>query len=204
MHLWLLIAHALTVNLNVHCCVVSLFAPIQMTGLNDCGKSTLMYKVVTNHSEIAITIPTIGFVLETAPLRRPYNFELMTYPCGGHNRRLARVIARHVAVGTAAIVFVVDSADRDTFEQAREEMEAMLNSDVYLHLPLLVLANKADLPTAASTAEVARALGVDRVFDRDFAVRACSAATGEGVASALSWVAECIAKGKGTAKHTVV
>lgn len=48
--------------------------------------------------------------------------------------------------------------------------------------PLLVLANKQDLPGAAQPAEVAQALGLTRkISGRQYAIRECCALHGQGV-----------------------
>ncbi len=56
--------------------------------------------------------------------------------------------------GVQAIVYVVDSADHDTFEQARQELHDLLAKPSLARIPLLVLGNKNDLPDALSTNQI--------------------------------------------------
>jgi signal recognition particle receptor subunit beta len=46
------------------------------------------------------------------------------------------------------VIFVVDSADRDRIEVSKQELELMLQEEELKSVPLLVLANKQDLPNA--------------------------------------------------------
>lgn len=55
--------------------------------------------------------------------------------------------------------------------------------------PLLVLANKRDLPTALAPAEVAAALRLDGVRGRPWHVAPASALSGDGVDAGLDWLA---------------
>ena len=56
--------------------------------------------------------------------------------------------------GVQAIVYVVDSADHDTFDQARQELHDLLAKPSLARIPLLVLGNKNDLPDALSTNQI--------------------------------------------------
>lgn len=48
----------------------------------------------------------------------------------------------------------MDSADHDTFEQARQELHDLLAKPSLARIPLLVLGNKNDLPDALSTNQI--------------------------------------------------
>lgn len=56
--------------------------------------------------------------------------------------------------GVQAIVFVLDAADQDTVEQARNELLELLAKPSLRGIPLLVLGNKNDIPGALSTGEI--------------------------------------------------
>ena len=46
------------------------------------------------------------------------------------------------------MVFVVDSADRERIEYSRQELDIMLQEEELKGVPVLILANKQDLPGA--------------------------------------------------------
>lgn len=56
--------------------------------------------------------------------------------------------------GVQAIVFVIDAADADLLEQARSELQSLLQKPSLQSIPLLVLGNKNDIPGALSTGEL--------------------------------------------------
>lgn len=57
---------------------------------------------------------------------------------------------RHYFQGTTAIIYVVDSNDRERIGDAKEELDKMLCEEEIQDVPLLVIANKQDLPNAMS------------------------------------------------------
>ena len=56
--------------------------------------------------------------------------------------------------GVQAIVFVIDAADADSLEQARNELQSLLQKPSLQGIPLLVLGNKNDIAGALSTGEL--------------------------------------------------
>ena len=70
---------------------------------------------------------------------------------------------------TDAIIYVVDSSDKSRISTNRYELwETFIKSHKLLPCPLLVLANKQDLPTAISGAEVFEKLKLHEINDRPF------------------------------------
>jgi ADP-ribosylation factor protein 1 len=65
---------------------------------------------------------------------------------GGQDK--IRPLWRHYFQNTQAIIFVVDSNDRERCSEAREELQRMLNEDELRDALLLVFANKQDLPVS--------------------------------------------------------
>lgn len=59
-----------------------------------------------------------------------------------------------------AIVFVVDANDRGRFPEAKRDLDSLFCSEETQNIPLLILGNKNDLPTAGSKEEVEYALGL--------------------------------------------
>ncbi|KAL3907153.1 MAG: hypothetical protein SGPRY_010280 [Prymnesium sp.] len=59
-----------------------------------------------------------------------------------------------------AIVFLVDSHDRERFPEAKKELDGLLGSEDLAEVPFLVLGNKIDMGRAASEDELRIALGL--------------------------------------------
>ncbi|XP_010898041.2 ADP-ribosylation factor-like protein 14 [Esox lucius] len=160
-------------------------AQIVMLGLDGSGKSTLLYKL--KYNECVITVPTVGFnveMLETEA-RGP---GLTVWDVGGQQRM--RPYWKHHYQGTGAVVFVVDSWDRRRLEEARKELHTVLKNVSLKRVPLVILANKQDLPGAANPQEVIHRLDLRRVCEnRDWFVQPCCGRTGVGLEEGFRMVA---------------
>ena len=86
------------------------------------------------------------------------NVEFQCWDIGGQDK--LRTLWRHYYDGSHAVIFVVDSADRDRIEEAQETLQTMLSSEELKDAVLLVYANKQDLPGAMTTPEVVDKLGL--------------------------------------------
>ncbi|CAK5267257.1 unnamed protein product, partial [Mycena citricolor] len=88
---------------------------------------------------------------------------------------------RHYYQNTQALVFVVDSNDRERVGIARDELRDAL---------VLVYANKQDLPHAMSTAELTDQLALHTLRSRKWYIQATCATTGEGMYEGLDWLTQ--------------
>merc|ERR1712063_158936 len=132
---------------------------ILMVGLDAAGKTTILYKLKLG--EVVTTIPTIGFNVETVEYK---NISFTVWDVGGQDK--IRPLWRHYYQGTQGLIFVVDSNDRDRVEDAREELDKMINEDEMRDAVLLVFANKQDLPNAMPAAEITEKLGLHNLRNR--------------------------------------
>lgn len=57
-----------------------------------------------------------------------------------------RPLWRHYYAGTQGLIYVIDCADRDRFDEARQELHRIINDREMRDVVLLVFANKQDLP----------------------------------------------------------
>ena len=90
--------------------------------------------------------------------------------------------------------FVVDSNDRDRINEAREELQLMLNEDELKDAVLLVLANKQDLPNAMNAAEITEKMGLHSIRNRPWFIQATCATTGDGLYEGLEWLSNQVGK----------
>jgi GTP-binding protein SAR1 len=80
------------------------------------------------------------------------------FDMGGHEQ--AREIWRNYYAEVNAIIFMVDASDIDRLSEAKKELDGLLSDDSLSHVPVLVLGNKIDLPTAASEDFLRSAIGL--------------------------------------------
>ncbi|CAE7818865.1 unnamed protein product [Symbiodinium sp. CCMP2456] len=154
---------------------------ILMVGLDAAGKTTILYKLKLG--EVVTTIPTIGFNVETVEYK---NLSFTVWDVGGQDK--IRPLWRHYYQGTNGLIYVVDSNDRDRIEDAREELNKMLNEDEMRDAVLLVFANKQDLPNAMTAAEVTEKLGLHNLRHRQWFIQSACATTGDGLYEGLDWL----------------
>eukprot|EP01006_Ploeotia_vitrea_P018791 TRINITY_DN50559_c0_g1_i1.p1 TRINITY_DN50559_c0_g1~~TRINITY_DN50559_c0_g1_i1.p1 ORF type:complete len:203 (-),score=8.78 TRINITY_DN50559_c0_g1_i1:61-669(-) len=156
---------------------------ILQLGLDAAGKTTILYRLKLSDLLTDLPPPTIGFSVEEVQYK---NFKLITWDIGGRCRM--RPLWKHYFTGVDALIFVVDSNDRDRIDTAREELEKLLDDDQLKAVPILVWANKQDLPSALSAGEVVDKLGLHRVQNRQWFVQASVATTGDGLVEGLDWL----------------
>lgn len=107
-----------------------------------------------------------------------------------------RPLWRHYYQNTQGIIFVVDSADTARLDSegdgAKEELERMLSSSELDGVPLLVFANKQDMPRAAKPADIAAKLGLAKLRNRQWYIQGSCAAQGEGLFEGLEWLSKTV------------
>lgn len=159
---------------------------IVMVGLDAAGKTTILYKLKLG--EVVTTIPTIGFNVETVEYK---NINFTVWDVGGQDK--IRPLWRHYYQQTQALIFVVDSNDRERLPTARDELHKMLNEDELRDAILLVFANKQDLPNAVAAAELTEQLSLPSLRNRKWYIQACVGTTGEGLYEGLDWLSAEVA-----------
>ena len=155
---------------------------ILMIGLDNAGKTTVLYKLKLG--EVVTTLPTIGFNVETVEYK---HISFTVWDVGGQTK--IRPLWQHYFENTDAVIFVVDSSDKERMEEAREELESILQDDRIRNASLLVFSNKVDMPGSLTTSEVTDKLGLHKHRAREWFIQATCAVTGEGIVDGLEWLA---------------
>ncbi|TSK13227.1 ADP-ribosylation factor-like protein 1 [Bagarius yarrelli] len=179
---------------------------ILILGLDGAGKTTILYRLQVG--EVVTTIPTIGFNVETVTYK---NLKFQVWDLGGQTS--IRPYWRCYYSNTDAVIYVVDSSDRDRMGISKSELVAMLEVEkiptqvlhrdhvalfsfkVILFLQeeelkkaiLVVFANKQDMEQAMTPTEVANSLGLPALKDRKWQIFKTSATKGTGLDEAMEW-----------------
>lgn len=154
-----------------------------MVGLDAAGKTTILYKLKLG--EVVTTIPTIGFNVESVEYK---NIKFTMWDIGGQDK--IRLLWRYYYNNVEGIIFVIDSNHKERIEDAREEIHKLLGEEELKGAPLLVLANKQDLPGAMTTTEIAEATGLHGINDRQWYIQASCATTGDGLYEGMDWLSK--------------
>lgn len=139
-------------------------------------------------NEQVTTIPTIGFNVETVSPVKGVTFTV--WDVGGQEK--IRALWQHYFANSQGLLFIVDSADAARMAEAGDELFSIIKSPDMRGVPVVVVANKQDLPGALSTSQVADQLGLDQVRDRKWHVQGACAKTGDGIYEAMGEMARLV------------
>ena len=158
-----------------------------LLGLDNAGKTTLLHRLRT------------GDIKHFPPTDRPYQsdkftFQSLTFQAwdlGGHEA--VRHIWEDYACECSAVIFLVDATDVNRIEEAGFELDALIGEKLVEGIPIAVLFNKCDLPTAISSKDICQRMNYDELVkmhgeDKVSAFR-ISVLRGEGYQQAFRWVA---------------
>jgi len=159
-----------------------LFGPkesrILMLGLDGAGKTTILYKFKLN--KVVATIPTIGFNVETLQYK---NISFTVWDIGGSTKTW-----RYHYTNTKGLIFVIDTNDRLSINDAKEELMRLLYEDELRNAVLLIFANKQDLPNAMNSLELTETLGLNKLKNGNWFIQSACATNGDGLYEGLDWL----------------
>jgi ADP-ribosylation factor protein 1 len=132
-----------------------------LLGLDASGKTTMLYRLKHRKDEIVTTIPTIGFNVETVTINRAVDCKC--WDVGGCDKLYA--LWRYYLDDIDFLMFMFDSNDIERSDAAAEELHRTLQQPQLKErcntgkpIPILIFANKQDLPNAKSALEVVNLL----------------------------------------------
>ena len=163
---------------------------VAFAGLDGAGKSTLA-SALRAPNELTQIVPTIGLVVNKM---RHRGVDLMVWDLGGQ-QRFRDDWFNHVR-GCGALIFVVDVTDSARLAEARQALFQLLEDPVVGSLPLLVLANKADLlaPIDRASEEIrgwpmlVQELSLDTLEDVNWCILGVSATRQSNLDKILRWL----------------
>jgi ADP-ribosylation factor-like protein 1 len=171
--------------------IYSLFGSKQMRililGLDNAGKTTILYHLKAPGDAPQQTIPTIGFNVETLTHK---NIKFQVWDLGGQTS--IRPYWRCYYPNTDAIIYVVDSTDKDRLPVAKQELWSLLEEADLKDAILLIFANKQDVAGALDAAAISQQLGLTNIKKRQYSIQATSALKGEGLFEGFDWLSTCI------------
>lgn len=138
-----------------------------MLGLDNSGKTTILKKL--SDEDISHIMPTQGFNIKTL---QHDSFKLNVWDVGGKicqlfksyivpfktiittGQKSIRPYWKNYFDQTDALIYVIDSADKKRMEETGVELKQLLEEEKLQNVPLLIFANKQDLLSAMTPAEV--------------------------------------------------
>ncbi|NXW45105.1 ARL11 protein, partial [Nyctiprogne leucopyga] len=161
-------------------------ARVVMLGLDFAGKSTLLYKLKSGQA--VETCPTVGFNVES--LQTPCHVSFTLWDVGGQGS--LRASWPDYLEDTNTLIFVLDSTDTARLPEAAAALEEALSHPSMAGVPVLLLANKQDVPGALAPAELGERLRRGQLVGHRWVLQGCSAHTGQGLQEALAILGELL------------
>jgi len=171
---------------------------VLILGVHKAGKTTLLEKLKSiylkgeglPHDRV---VPTVGLNIGRI---EDANVKLVFWDLGGQPG--LRTIWEKYYDEAHAIVYVIDSASASTFEDAKSALEKVLRHEDLQDAPLLIFANKQDLPAAVTEEELDRHLHLKEFDERPYMFVAGSAYDGTGIKLGIDWLVEEMGKSRRT------
>uniref|UniRef100_A0A7N0U9K5 ADP-ribosylation factor n=2 Tax=Kalanchoe fedtschenkoi TaxID=63787 RepID=A0A7N0U9K5_KALFE len=164
---------------------------IVMLGLDAAGKTTTLYRL--QPGKALTTIPTVGFNVEAIQYDK---VKFVVWDVGARER--ISPLWRHYFVDMDALIYVVDSADRERIGTAKAEFQTIISLPYVLNCVILVLANKQDEKGAMTPEEVGDGLGLMELKNPKWHIQGSCAISGDGLCEGLDWLACTVKEMKNT------
>lgn len=133
--------------------------------------------------------PTVGLNIARCVIDR---INLVFWDLGG--QRSLRKLWEQYYGEAHGLLFVVDAADRERIDEARETLQQLLDNPELAGIPLLVFANKQDAAGALSAHEVQARFGLQQAdgSSQPQNVLGSTAIRGEGIEEGVRWLVETL------------
>jgi len=155
---------------------------LTLIGLQNSGKTTIVNVVATGQFNEDM-IPTVGFNMKKVTKG---NVSIKLWDIGGQPR--FRSMWERYCRGVNAIVFVVDSADPEKFDNAKKELQDLISKPQLQGIPLLILGNKNDLPESVGAEEIIKIMDLEAIQGRDVCCYSISAKNNVNIDRVLEWL----------------
>ncbi|QPG73899.1 hypothetical protein FOA43_001214 [Brettanomyces nanus] len=166
---------------------------VLILGLDNAGKTTLLEEVksqyITSYKKLPPSriLPTMGQNVATIKVNK---VNLKFWDVGGQDT--LRELWDEYYEKAHAIVFVIDSCDKDRLVECSNALTKIVTNDLAEGLPILMLANKQDLdsPDKMELADIKEIFNpiAANLNARDSRVLPVSAITGDGVKDSIDWL----------------
>ena len=115
---------------------IMLETKVLLLGTDCVGKTRFLYKLKLN--EDVITIPTIGFNVETIPYK---DRQIIMWDLGGGDK--IKVLWKHYFEAVKCIIFMIDISKKERMEEYINAFKGLTNiEDKYKNIPIVIFGNK--------------------------------------------------------------
>eukprot|EP00118_Oscarella_pearsei_P005602 m.25826 g.25826 ORF g.25826 m.25826 type:complete len:187 (+) comp28985_c0_seq1:1503-2063(+) len=155
---------------------------LTLVGLQNSGKTTFVNVIASGHFNEDM-IPTVGFNMRKVTKG---NVTIKLWDIGGQPR--FRSMWERYCRGVSCIVYMIDAADHEKLEASKCELQSLLEKPQLAGIPVLVLGNKKDLPSAMDEKELIEKMDLSSVKDREICCYSISCKEKENLDITLQWL----------------
>ena len=163
---------------------------IIILGLDNAGKTTLLEKIKSTYSNQSTLSPdkinpTVGLNIGKIDIGHT---RLNFWDLGGQ-KELRRIWKKYYTE-CHAIVFVVDSTDRERLEEVKDTFATIVSEDLVDGVPILMLGNKQDVDNSLPVQDIKEIFNpiAINLGARDSSVLGVCAITGTGITESIDWL----------------
>ncbi|CAD5226722.1 unnamed protein product [Bursaphelenchus xylophilus] len=156
---------------------------LTLVGLQSSGKTTFVNVIASGQFMEEGSIPTVGFNMRKITKG---NVTIKLWDIGGQPR--FRSMWERYCRGVNAIVFMVDAADEEKLEAAKNELMQLLEKPQLEGIPVLVLGNKKDLPSALDERELIERMSLSTIQNREICCYSISCKNKSNIDITLQWL----------------
>ncbi|KAJ4926699.1 hypothetical protein JOQ06_014447 [Pogonophryne albipinna] len=155
---------------------------LTLVGLQYSGKTTFVNVIASGHFSEDM-IPTVGFNMRKVTKG---NVTIKIWDIGGQPR--FRSMWERYCRGVNSIVYMVDAADQEKVEASRNELHNLLDKPQLQGIPVLVLGNKRDLPSALDEKQLIEKMNLAAIQDREICCYSISCKEKDNIDITLQWL----------------
>ena len=155
-----------------------------LIGLDSAGKTTIIEKIKT--TEVEERRPQIGVYIEL------FETTDFSFACFDLSIQRLKILFKPYYENIKGIIFVVDSQDIDRIELVKDEINYFLSVDQLKDVPLLILANKQDIPAALTVENLTEVLDLNKIQNRNWHIQSSCAVSNKGINEGFDWISDII------------
>lgn len=150
-------------------------------GPKNSGKTTMLYRLKLG-KQIEVS-PSIEFNVESIKHQNKC-FSIWDITA---NPKRPTVMTQHFG-NVKAIIYVIDSSDRDKTSELKEQFEKITNHELLKHVPMIIALNKQDCNKPIGSSEINDILSLHHMNRKWWHVQPTCAASGEGLKDCFDWI----------------
>ena len=154
-------------------------------GLSGAGKTTLVKAFSGEDPEAEDPSPTLG--VKVSELKCG-NVQFKIFDMGGHS--LYRADWETYCGSGNVIIYVIDAADQESIDSSEQQIDDFTRNESLKHIPILIVANKQDLPEAMKADELISKIRLQEIENRQIEFFTASAKKKMNVDVIMKWMVD--------------